>query len=218
MTRIYLDYNASTPLDPRVVDGDARGLRGGLRQSLQRALGGCTRAADLDTARGQVANLLGCTPDEIVFTSGGSEANNLALKGLTFARGPARTHLITTQVEHPATLMPCAFLQSLGAKCTFLPVDGTGRVDPDAVRRAITKDTALISVMHANNEVGTIEPIEECARIAREHGDPLPHRRSAVRGQDPDTSRTISAWICCRSRATSCTRPRAWARSTSALA
>lgn len=169
MTRIYLDYNASTPVDPRV--GTA--MRAAAEQtygnpSSSHWAGGSGRRI-LDKARAQVAKLLGCTPGEIIFTSGGSEANNLALKGFSFARGLARTHIITTQVEHPATLMPCAFLQSLGAKCTFLPVDGTGRVDPEAVRRAITPQTSLISVMHANNEVGTIQPIEDIAKVAREH-------------------------------------------------
>jgi cysteine desulfurase len=108
-----------------------------------------------------------------VFTSGGSESNNLALKGIFFARGRARAHLITSAIEHPSIQEPCSFLERLGARVTRLPVDGTGRVDPDDLRRAITPDTILISLMHANNEVGTIEPIETCARIAREHGVPL---------------------------------------------
>jgi cysteine desulfurase len=117
-----------------------------------------------------VAALLGCEPEEVVFTSGGSEANNLALKGLAFARGVSGVHIITTVVEHPSILQPGAFLRQLGARITLVPVDGTGRIDPDDVARAITPDTALISVMHANNEVGTLQPVVECGRIARQHG------------------------------------------------
>ena len=117
-----------------------------------------------------MAALLGCHSDEIVFTSGGSEANNLALKGVFFKLREKGDHIITTAIEHPSIIEPCRFLERLGAKVTFLPVDGTGRINPDNLRRAITPRTILISIMHANNEVGTIEPIEECARIAHEHG------------------------------------------------
>src|SRR5215813_7097875 len=124
----------------------------------------------LDTARGQVAALLGCHADEVVFTSGGSEANNLALKGAFFALRDKGDHIITTRIEHPAVIEPCRFLERLGARVTYLPVDGTGRLDPDDLRKAITPRTVLVSIMHANNEVGTIEPIAECARVARERG------------------------------------------------
>ncbi len=124
----------------------------------------------VDQARSKVAGLLNCTPDEVVFTSGGSEANNLALKGTFFTSKRARRHIITTQVEHPAIVEPCRFLQRLGAQITWLPVDGTGQIKPDDLRRAITSNTILVSVMHANNEVGTIQPIEDCATIARERG------------------------------------------------
>jgi len=124
----------------------------------------------VDSARQQVAELLGCLPKEIVFTSGGSESNNLALKGVYFAQQNANAHLITTQVEHPAIVEPCRFLERRGARITWLPVDVTGLIDPGDLRRAITPDTILISIMHANNEVGTIQPIEECAHIAHEQG------------------------------------------------
>jgi len=126
--------------------------------------------AALEHARAQVAALLGASPDEIVFTSGGSEANNLALKGSFFALRERGEHIITQATEHPAVLQPLAFLERLGASVTRLPVDGTGRVDPEAVRRAITPRTVLISVMHANNETGTLQPIEAVSAIAREHG------------------------------------------------
>jgi cysteine desulfurase len=128
------------------------------------------RLAALEEARGKIAALLGCEKDEVVFTSGGSEANNLALKGVYFARCDIGDHIITTRVEHPAITAPCQFLERLGARITCLPVDRFGRVDPDDLVQAITPRTILVSIMHANNEVGTIQPIEECARIARERG------------------------------------------------
>jgi cysteine desulfurase len=118
----------------------------------------------------QVAGLLGCRANEIVFTSGGSEANNHALKGVFFASGRADAHIVTTQVEHPAVINPCRFLERLGATVTYLGVDGFGRVNPDDVRRALRPSTILVSIMHANNEVGTIQPIEEIAQIAHEAG------------------------------------------------
>lgn len=167
---IYLDYNASTPVDPAVA--------GVMRPLLDMAYGNPSSGhwasapakAALEHARGQAARLLGCADDEVVFTSGGSEANNLALKGVFFARGNRPSHIITTEIEHPAILAPCRFLERLGATVTYVPVDRTGLVDPDAIRRAVTKDTCLISVMHANNEVGTIQPVADIARIAHERG------------------------------------------------
>jgi cysteine desulfurase len=126
--------------------------------------------AALEGARRQVASLLGAGPDEVVFTGGGSEANNFALKGAYFALRGKGDHIVTTAVEHPAILGPCRFLERLGAAVTYLPVDGTGRVDPEDVRRAITPRTILVSVMHANNEVGTVQPIAEIGAIAREYG------------------------------------------------
>jgi cysteine desulfurase len=124
----------------------------------------------LEQARGQAAALFGCSPGEVIFTSGGTEANNYALKGTYFALSQRGEHIITTQVEHPAILQPCSFLERLGAEVTCLRVDGAGMVDPDDVRKAITPRTILVSVMHANNEVGTIQPIAEIARITRERG------------------------------------------------
>jgi len=171
--QIYLDNNASTHVAPKVVAV--------MRDALQDAYGnpssthwaGAPAHAIVATARQQVADLLGCSANEIVFTSGGSESNNLALKGLYFRRQISAAHIITTQIEHPAIVQPCRFLESLGARITWLPVDGTGRVNPDHLRTAIVPDTILISVMHANNEVGTIQPIEELAQIAREHDIPF---------------------------------------------
>jgi cysteine desulfurase len=168
--RTYLDYNASTPIDPAVASATRPFLDGAFGNPSSGHWASTPAKAALENARGQVAALLGCAPDEIVFTSGGSEANNLAIKGTFFALRHKGEHIVTTQVEHPAILAPCRFLERLGATVTYLPVDRTGRVDPEAVRRAITPRTILISVMHANNEVGTIQPIEETGTIAREHG------------------------------------------------
>ena len=173
MKRIYLDYNASTPIDPAV----ATAMRPFLEDHYGNPSSGHWASIEaktaLETARGQVAALLSCNSDEIVFTGGGSEANNLAIKGSYFALRDKGDHIITTRIEHPAIIEPCRFLEHLGARVTYLPVDGSGRIDPDDLRKAITARTILVSIMHANNEVGTIEPIEDCARIAHEHNVPF---------------------------------------------
>ena len=171
--RIYLDYNASTPLAPSVAAKMREVMEDasfGNPSSLHWA--GAPARAHVEHARARVARLLGCEPAEIVFTSGGSESNNFALKGVFFASAGdvASPQVITTAVEHPAIVAPCEFLARQGARITVLAVDGTGRIDPEDLRRAITPDTVLVSIMHANNEVGTVMPVEECAAIAREHG------------------------------------------------
>jgi cysteine desulfurase len=170
MNRIYLDYNASTPIAPEVAAAMQPFLSEHYGNPSSHHWAGAPAKEALEKARSQVAALLGCQPSEIVFTSGGTEANNHAIKGAFFALRHKGHHLITTQVEHPAVLQPCRFLERLGAEVTYLPVDGGGMVDPDAVRRAITPRTLLVSVMHANNEVGTIQPLAEVARVTREHG------------------------------------------------
>src|SRR5579863_3487338 len=170
MRRIYLDYNASTPIDPAVAAAMRPFLEGHYGNPSSGHWASAEAKAAIDGARGQVASLLGCQDDEIVFTSGGSEANNLALKGIFLAFRDKGDHIITTKIEHPAVIEPCRLLERLGAQVSYLPVDRTGRVDPADLRRAITPRTILVSIMHANNEVGTIEPIEDCARIAHEHG------------------------------------------------
>jgi cysteine desulfurase len=165
---IYLDYNATTPVAPEVF----RAMRPFLESefgnpSCDYPLGLRAREAGR-RAREAVAALLNCAPDEIVFTSGATEANNTVLKGVAAHRGRGR--IITAATEHPAVLAPCRYLQSQGFAVTILPVDGTGRLDPDVVRRALTPDTILISVMHANNETGAIQPIREIGALAREAG------------------------------------------------
>ena len=177
MTPIYLDYNATTPLDPAVIDAMLPYLRQHFgNPSSSHAFGKIAHEA-IDDARRQVAALLGARPEEIIFTSGGTEASNHAIKGAVFAklqgifgRWAKDAHIITSAVEHPATLQPCEFLRSLNCRITILPVDRYGCVDPDDVRKAIDRKTTLISIMHANNEVGTLQPIREIAAIARERG------------------------------------------------
>lgn len=177
MRRIYLDHNASTPLAPAAAGAMRRAMAAGYGNPSSPHWAGRPAREMVETARSQVAALIGCAPGEIVFTSGGSEANNFALKGIFFARalaGPGRpAHIVTTAAEHPAILAPCRFLERLGARVTLLPVDGTGLVDPDALRAALTPDTVLVSVMHANNETGTIQPVAECAAVARGRGIPF---------------------------------------------
>ncbi|MBA1148861.1 aminotransferase class V-fold PLP-dependent enzyme [Ectothiorhodospiraceae bacterium WFHF3C12] len=147
MRRIYLDHNASTPIAPEVAAVMSETMDVAYGNPSSGHWAGSPARERVETARAQVATLLGCTPGEIVFTSGGSEANNFALKGMFYRSRRSRPHFITTAVEHPATTAPLRFLARQGAAVTWLPVDGTGRMDPDDLRRAITPDTVLISVM-----------------------------------------------------------------------
>src|SRR5688572_20525479 len=166
--RIYLDYNATTPLAPEVARAMAPFLKRHYGNPSSLHWSGAPARDAVEDARSQTASLLCCDPTEVVFTSGGTEANNYAIKGLFFARRAAGRpfHVITSEIEHPAVLEPCRFLESLGAEVTRVPVDRCGLVDPDDVRRAIRPHTAFVSIMHANNEVGTIQPIAEIAAIA----------------------------------------------------
>jgi cysteine desulfurase len=205
MQPVYLDYNATTPVDPLVAqallpylnatDGAPLGHFG--NPSSTHTFGRAAHEA-VDKARAQLAGLIGAEPDEIVFTGGGSEASNLAIKGIAFAamfgtqetlcareqlgsagflgslrrwfRGTRPIHIVTSVIEHPATLQPCAFLQRLGCLVTLVPVDRLGVVDVDAIRRALRTPTALVSIMHSNNEVGTIQPIAEIAELTKAAG------------------------------------------------
>ncbi|MDE0828538.1 MAG: cysteine desulfurase family protein [Vicinamibacterales bacterium] len=170
--RIYLDYNASTPTAPEAAAAMQPFLSHHFGNPSSDHWAGRPAREAVETARGQVAALLGCRADEVILTSGGSEANNHVVKGLvsaTVASGTRTPHVITTAVEHPAVLEPCRVIEHLGARVTRLPVDGQGLVDPDDIRHAITPHTVLISVMHANNEVGTVQPVADIGRIAREH-------------------------------------------------
>jgi cysteine desulfurase len=170
LTPIYLDFNASTPIAPEVATAMRPLLEGHYGNPSSAHWAGQPAHAALDSARSEVAALLACSPDEIVFTSGGTESNNLAIKGAYFAARGLGNHIVTSQVEHPSTAGPCRFLERFGAEVTYVPVDAAGRINPDDVRRAITDRTVLVTIMHANNEVGTIQPIEEIGRIARDRG------------------------------------------------
>ena len=168
-TRIYLDYNASTPIAPAVAAAMGPLIERDFGNPSSGHWAGRPARDAVATARRRIASLLGCDADEIVLTSGGSEANNQVIQGVALGAA-SPPHIVTTAVEHPAILEPCRFVETLGARVTVVPVDRHGLVDPDDVRGAIAPDTALVSVMHANNEVGTIQPVAEIARIAREHG------------------------------------------------
>jgi cysteine desulfurase len=175
---IYLDHAATTALDPRVLDtmlpyftseyGNASSIYTLGRHAMQA----------IDRAREQVAEIIGSRPTEITFTGGGSESDNLAIKGLAYAAQKKGNHLITSSIEHHAVLHTCQYLERFGFKTTYLPVDSYGRVDPDDVARAMTDQTILVSVMYANNEVGTIEPVAEIGRLC--HARKIPFHVDAV--------------------------------------
>ena len=167
---IYLDYNATTPIDPEVAAAMRPFLEGGFGNPSSAHWYGTQARAAVEAARESVARLIGAAPDEIVFTSGGSEADNYAIKGGAFALAERGRHIITTAIEHPAVIEPCRYLESRGFSVTYLSVDGQGMVDPAELERAMRPDTTLVSAMHANNEVGTIQPIRELADIAHRHG------------------------------------------------
>lgn len=167
---IYLDYNATTPLAPEVAEAMQPYIRQHFgNPSSTHQLGIKARLA-VEKARQQVATLLGAHPDEIIFTSGGTESNNMALRGMAQALRSRGNHIITSTIEHPAILEVCAWLEKQGFSVTYLPVDETGRVNPDEVRQHLRPETILISVMHSNNETGSLQPIAEIATIAREAG------------------------------------------------
>jgi len=166
---IYLDFNASTPIAPEVAEAMMPFLSAHYGNPSSLHWAGKPAKEAVEQARSQVAELLGGSPEEIIFTSGGSESNNHAIKGTFFAHRDRGNHIITTQIEHPAVINPCRFLERVGAEVTYIGVDRYGRVNPDDIRKEITPKTILITVMHANNEVGTLQPIAEIARIAREH-------------------------------------------------
>lgn len=170
MKRIYLDHNATTPLHPEVLEAMLPYYKEAFgNPSTIYSFGQETRKAT-DEARETVANLIGASPEEIIFTSGGTEADNLALKGVPAALEKKGKHIVASSIEHHAVLSTLKYLEKRGCKVSFLPVDEHGWLDPGEVEEAITSQTVLISVMHANNEVGTIEPISEIGEIAQKAG------------------------------------------------
>jgi len=170
MKPIYLDYNATTPIDSKVIEA--------MRPYLEEYFGnpsslhwyGIQTKKAIEKARKQVATLLNCQPDEVIFTSGGTESNNYAIKGSAFANRHKGDHIITSAIEHPSVIEVCKYLEANGFRVTYIPVDEFGMVDVTEIEKAITSKTILITIMHANNEVGTIQPIPEIAKLARNHG------------------------------------------------
>ena len=166
---IYLDYNATTPIAPEVAEEMLPYIQAHFgNPSSSYAIGRFNKEA-IEKARMQVANLIAASPEEIIFTSGGTESNNHAIRGAVFANQHKGKHVITSQVEHPAVTEVCNFLEKQGYEITLLPVDSFGKVNPEDVEKSIRPDTVLISIMHANNEVGTIQSIAEIGAIAKEN-------------------------------------------------
>jgi cysteine desulfurase len=168
--RVYLDHNATTPVLPAVLEAMTTVFRDDFGNASSVHAFGQAAKRRLEEARRQVAHALGAQPNEIVFTSGGTEADNLAILGLVRYDTRPVKHVITSAIEHPAVLETCAQLEREGVEVTRVPVNSQGLVDPDDVRRALRRETVLITIMHANNELGTIQPIAEIARLAREAG------------------------------------------------
>ncbi|MBW2983920.1 cysteine desulfurase NifS [Candidatus Woesearchaeota archaeon] len=168
MKRIYMDHAATTQTDPEVVKAmePCFTKKFGNASSLHQF--GVEAKEALEESREKIAKLINAKPSEIIFTSCGSESNNLALKGIMYANKKKGNHIITSRIEHHAIIETCKYLEKQGFTVTYLPVDKYGMVDPGAVEKAITNDTVLVSIMHANNEIGTIEPIEEIGKLCRE--------------------------------------------------
>lgn len=166
---LYFDYNATTPVLTEVLDAMLPYLREDFGNPSSAHPYGRRAKHAVDEARARVAALLGAHPDEVVFTSGGTEASNLALRGAAEAR-PERRHLVTTRIEHPATVQPCRYLERHGWTVTWLGVDGEGRARVEEAEAALREDTALLTVMHSNNETGTVQPVAELAERARRRG------------------------------------------------
>jgi len=165
---VYLDYNATTPVDPEVLKEMIPYIESYYGNPSSPYLIGKNNKEAIEKARGQVAKLISCKPEEIYFTSCATESNNLAIKGIALENSKKGRHIITSAIEHPAVTEVCKYLGSQGFEITYLPVDQYGLVDPGQVKDAIRQDTILITIMHANNEVGTIQPIDEIGVIARE--------------------------------------------------
>ncbi len=164
---IYFDYNATTPVDPEVSDAMKPFIDGRFgNPSSGHAMGREARRA-VEEAREQIAAFLGCDADEVLFTSGGSESNNYVIKGVAHSFRNKGDHIITTKIEHPSVLNPCSFLEQMGYRVSYAPVDEYGRVAAEEIGKLITGKTILVSVMHANNETGTIQPVKEIAKLCR---------------------------------------------------
>lgn len=167
---IYLDHNATTPVAPEVLTAMLPYLGEHFGNPSSSHPYGVRAQQAVMQAREAVAALIGAQPDEVIFTGSATEANNLALLGAARVAGPGKRHLVVSAIEHPAVMVPAEYLKTLGWEVTTLPVDGYGRVDPEDFRRALRPDTFMVSVMHANNEIGTVQPIAELVEVVRGHG------------------------------------------------
>ncbi|MGZ8461420.1 MAG: cysteine desulfurase family protein [Candidatus Deferrimicrobiaceae bacterium] len=170
MRKIYLDHNATTPVHPEVRKAVEPYLSEQFGNPSSIHWAGRDVRKGVEDARQEIASFFGCQPLEVVFTSSGTESDNLAIKGIAFCKGNGGKHIVTSQVEHPAVMNACRFLEKQGFRVTYVPVNRYGIVEPDSVRKALTPDTILVTVMYANNETGSIMPIPEIGAIAREAG------------------------------------------------
>ncbi|MCC7496109.1 MAG: cysteine desulfurase, partial [Bryobacterales bacterium] len=170
VNRFYFDHNATTPVSSEVLAGHIEALREVYGNASSIHHNGQQAKQALEEARRRVAAAIGADPREIVFLSGGTEADNLAILGVVRASTKPRKHVLTSAIEHPAVMNTCAQLEQEGVEVTYIPVASSGVIDPDDVRRALREDTVLVSLMHANNETGTVQPVEAVGRITREAG------------------------------------------------
>ena len=182
---IYLDHNATTPVDPEAVKAMQAVMEEEFGNPSSAYVLGIRAKEIFEESREEIAKLLDCSSTEIVFTSGGSESNNMVLKGLIDFSNPKDSHIIVSAIEHPAVLNTALFLMGVGVRVTILPVDGFGLVDPERLRKEIRPNTVLISIMLANNETGTLEPIREVSKIAKEYGVPLNTDAAQAVGKNP---------------------------------
>jgi cysteine desulfurase len=191
---IYMDHNATTPLDPRVLEAMMPYLTEhfGNASSLSHAFG-LAAAEAVERGRESVARLIGTTAPEVIFTSGATESDNMAIKGVAWESMDRGRHIVTTSIEHRAVLESCRFLERHGFTVTYLPVDEHALVDPGDLKRALRDDTILVSVMHANSEVGTIQPVEEIGALARERGVPFHVDATQTVGKLPVNVNAIGA-------------------------
>jgi len=170
MKKVYMDYAATTPVDPRVLKAMLPFFTKKFGNTMSLHSFGREAKKALENSRETIANLMNAEPEEIIFTSSATEANNLALKGIAFANREKGKHIIVSKIEHHCVLESARWLEKNGFEITYLPVDKYGLIDLGQLENAIRKDTILVSIMHANNEIGTIEPIEEIGKICSEHG------------------------------------------------
>ena len=191
MRPVYLDHIAATPPRPEVVDAMLPFLRESFANPQSLHSGGQEALQAVEESRARVAGLIGASAEEVVFTASGSESNNLALKGMALAGRARGKRIIVSAIEHLSVLNAAKSLEKLGFETILVPVDGLGRVDPDDVRKALTKGTVLVSVQTANSEVGTLEPVAEIARISRENGVPFHTDAIAAAGNVPFDVRAL---------------------------